>query len=133
MAERIISLIRSKNFKRTILFIFNILLIHDLLFETCFADENSGKFATYPNCNPTYILRRYAAFLAAQNYLQKIPEFDESTWDIRISDLRTKWRATYLLPDKLFDPSKGISFGYEFPILIIEKASCKIVSAGIFH
>jgi len=100
----------------------------------CLANNAEAQVAsrrTYPNCNPTAILRKVAAELPADFYVQSAPGFDAESWDIRISNKGATWEATYLPTAALM--AKGLWLGGGFPVVIIDKLACKIVNMEFYQ
>ena len=77
-----------------------------------------GKKPVGSDCNQTYLVERYAS--------ETFPAFDTTKMEIEIVNDGSAWRATYEYPlDMSAEPRKSS----DFPILVIDKATCKIVSA----
>ena len=100
----------------------------------CLATDAEARFQqsrTYPNCNPTAILRQVASKLPAGFYVQSAPGFDADTWDILVSNKGATWRVTYL--PTAASMAKGLWLGGGFPIVIVDKLACKIVRMEFYQ
>jgi len=77
-----------------------------------------GKKPVGSDCNQTYLIERYAS--------ETFPAFDTTKMDIEIVNDGSAWRATYEYP---LDMGATPSEPSDFPILVIDKATCKITGA----
>ncbi len=76
------------------------------------------------SCNPAELLEAFAA--------QYMPNYDRKNKSIHIDDKNDTWEATYYTPSEKLDVN-NLTVGGDFPVVVIDKAQCKIIDARFYQ
>lgn len=92
--------------------------------ERCGADPYGDISISAQSCNPILVLEAFWA--------EHFRNYSRAEKSIRIDDEGATWEATYFTPPEKRDPNR-LHVGGDFPILIIDKASCKLMEAKFYQ
>jgi hypothetical protein len=76
------------------------------------------------SCDPVELLKNFAK--------ETLPNYDRSSKSVHIEDKGDTWEATYYTPAEKLDVN-SLTVGGEFPIVIIDKTKCKVISARFYQ
>lgn len=100
------------------------LVLFAFLASIGYASAAAASPSIAETCNPSEILENFWA--------EHFRNYDRTKKSVRIDDKGATWETTYFTPPEKRDPHY-LHVGGDFPILVIDKVTCKLIEARFYQ